>query len=172
MAMESSDPIQSSEYYARFRDPIPPVISETGQKINSTLEEFVRAQYTLTERLEHLGDKVDNIRIENAGSNATLAAIKEAVDRSIGKLDGLDLKVNSKSEALEGKIADLKANMTALGVKANTNIFLQGGGILTLIFGLFTLYNYTNANRSSGFSSPTVTVPSPSPSPVKVLPAP
>jgi hypothetical protein len=146
LAMESSD----------FHESRPPTISSLGQKVNITLETMVGALHDLSDKVQDLTDKVDNVRIDNAKIDGTLLALKESTERTTIKVESLDDKVN-----------DLKQNLTALGVKANTNILFQGLGILTLAFGLFGIFNLLNtvinSDRSSTQSPSAVTAPSPVP---------
>ncbi|MFZ9752442.1 MAG: hypothetical protein ACO3B3_02650 [Cyanobium sp.] len=144
--------------------------NQIGERVLNALEAFVKQNEDnkrdmddvkksvgrIDEGLVKIREDVTNLKIENAADRSALIGLKESIERNNSKLDSLEEKITSRLHELDGKASDMKANITSLGVKTNTNLLIHASQFIALIIGVFSITaNLNNQSRNLNNTAPT-----------------
>lgn len=170
--MSPSDPLQSG--------PPPATANHIGEKVLNALDAFVKlgddlrrdisdikTEVTkLGESQERLRHEITDIKIANSNIQATISNIKDlseknsadmkaSIERNNIKLDHIEEKTSDRLHELDDRASDMKSNITALGVKTNTNLLLQTSQLIALVVGLITIiFNVNSLTKNINNISP------------------
>lgn len=157
--------------------PPPALANAVGEKIQNSIDAFTTKITALDKRVEHVEQALTSITrtLERQGEklekleklDSSLASIQKTIDRhdnllsrindkldKIEKVESLLTSLDKTTERhtdlidkLEERDADMKSNITSLGVKTNFNLLVQLGSVLGVVALLLNLNNTSKQLR-------------------------